>query len=281
MLPASSHPEGRVSAPELHGVAQTCLIPLGVRAEDAGRARPVLGDRRAREVAERIDADWKALRLPEASARAALVRAREIDRYVESFLAKGGKAVVVSIGSGLDTRIERLPTRPDAWFDLELPEVAALRRALIPDAQPATTLAGSFLEPGWLGAVRPRTEGARVLLIAEGVLNYIPAAALAMVLKETATALGSYMLIADVMSGFFATTARFLGALRKTGAGIAWGASSPDSCARLLGVQVTALHRYLRPGEPALGPSRHIYRLPVFRDMSRLLEADLGARGTA
>jgi O-methyltransferase involved in polyketide biosynthesis len=223
-----------------------------------------------------VDADWNALRLPAASARAALIRARAIDRLTDSFLSQGQRTVVVSIGSGLDTRVARLSARASVWFDLDLPEVAALRRALIPDTDLATTLAGSFLEPGWLQDVRPSVEGARVLLIAEGVLNYLPAPALASAMREVGATLGTCTLIADVMSSFFAGVAGFLGALRRSGASVAWGAGDSGSIERLLGVRVRGLHGYLRADDRALGTTRQMYRLPILRDMSRLLVAELG-----
>ncbi|MGE5361367.1 MAG: hypothetical protein ACM3NQ_20310 [Bacteroidales bacterium] len=94
----------------------------------------------------------------------------------------------------------------------------------------------------------------------------------------TCNVLGSCTLVADVMSKFFAEVARFLGALRTTRAEIGWGASSSESCARLLDVRVTALHHYLRADDPALGSARHLYLIPIFRNMSRLLEAELPAR---
>ncbi|MGC4118634.1 MAG: class I SAM-dependent methyltransferase [Myxococcales bacterium] len=204
-------------------------------------------------------------------------RSRSLDRRVEEFVAEGGETAVVSVGCGLDTRRTRLRSRPATWIDLDLPEVIALRRAIVSEADPAVvTIAGSFLEPAWLEVARPRLAGARILLVAEGVLNYLPAPELAAALKRTGEVLGACTLMADVMSRFFGGLARFMGAIRTTGAGIRWGASSAAQCERLLDVRTRSLEAYLRPDDPALGRSRGMYRVPLFREMSQLLVAELG-----
>ncbi len=46
------------TAPELGEVQETLLIPLYARACDAASRRPVLGDRRARELVDAIDYDF-------------------------------------------------------------------------------------------------------------------------------------------------------------------------------------------------------------------------------
>jgi O-methyltransferase involved in polyketide biosynthesis len=138
----------RIRTDALRGVAQTCLIPLGLRAADARSRSSVLNDRRAVEIAGKIEIDWDPLCIPEASACAALVRAREIDRWVLAFILEGGRTAVVSIGSGLDTWMTRLASRPDVWADIELPEVAALRKILVSDEGPARTISSSFLDTG-------------------------------------------------------------------------------------------------------------------------------------
>lgn len=62
-----------------------------------------------------------------------VLRTREFDRYARDFLTRHPVAVVVHIGCGLDCRFERVDNGTVAWYDLDLPEVIALRRKLIGD----------------------------------------------------------------------------------------------------------------------------------------------------
>ena len=42
------------------------------------------------------------------------------------------QAAVVHLGCGLDTRFERVDNGQVEWFDLDIPDVMALRESLIP-----------------------------------------------------------------------------------------------------------------------------------------------------
>ena len=96
------------------------------------------------------------------------------------------RSVVVHIGCGLDSRFERVAARDSRveWYDLDLPEVIALRRELLGDAGGRYhLLACSVLDDAWLETVsvqRPRP----ILLLAETVFVYFAEAqAKALVLK--------------------------------------------------------------------------------------------------
>ena len=58
------------------------------------------------------------------------MRVREFDRMARKFLEEHPGAVVVHIGCGLDTRFKRLEDLQVEWYDLDLPDVIALRRQL-------------------------------------------------------------------------------------------------------------------------------------------------------
>lgn len=67
------------------------------------------------------------------SMRGAVARALWFDRVVSAIIAANSDGPCLSIGSGLDDRPARigLPTIGIDWFDVEFPEVARLRTALI------------------------------------------------------------------------------------------------------------------------------------------------------
>jgi O-methyltransferase involved in polyketide biosynthesis len=88
-------------------------------------------------------------------------KSREFDRFAQDFLGRHPDAVVIHIGCGLDTRFERVSSDlPDngqvEWYDLDLPDVIDLRRALIGgEGGRYHLLAGSVLDDDWLEAVEP------------------------------------------------------------------------------------------------------------------------------
>jgi len=97
---------------------------------------------------------------------------REIDSIARDFLRRRGPACVVHLGCGLDARFDRVDDRQVEWYDLDVPEVIALRRELLGDDAPRYhLLAGSAFDQAWFSAVDAAAERA-FLFIAEGLFQY-------------------------------------------------------------------------------------------------------------
>ncbi len=155
---------------DLHGVAQTLLITLTARARDAESERPLLGDTDAAELASRLAADNTQCKMTWMSYYGILARAMTMDGEIRRWLHRHPGGVVVSLGSGLDTRFSRVDDGTVEWFDVDFPEVIAYRERLFAPHPRVTTVAGNMLERAWTYAIphdRP------LLIIAEGVVMYL------------------------------------------------------------------------------------------------------------
>jgi O-methyltransferase involved in polyketide biosynthesis len=156
-------------APELGDVQETLLIPLYGRACDAVSRRPVLSDRRARELVDAIDYDFT--RFGGSSLSGSVFRSSIFDGWVTRFLRDHPAGTVVELGTGLNTRFDRLDNGRVHWFDLDLPDAIALRRRFFSDGDRYRMLAGSVVDTEWVdmvGAAPPP-----YLFISEAVLIYL------------------------------------------------------------------------------------------------------------
>lgn len=61
------------------------------------------------------------------------MRARTFDDWVRKMLAICQNATVLHIGCGLDSRILRVGASGVLWYDLDFPEVIAMRKSIIPN----------------------------------------------------------------------------------------------------------------------------------------------------
>jgi len=170
--------------PDLKNVAATLLIPLYFRAQETQRPDARIKDAMAVSVVERLDYDFSRFQFEEHDHSSLVLRNRQFDWLTADFLARHPQAVVVHIGCGLDARFTRLDNGQVEWYDLELPEVVALRRQLIGEEGPRChLLALSVLDDAWIEMVaihRPRP----FLFLAEGVFTYFEEAQVkALVLK--------------------------------------------------------------------------------------------------
>jgi O-methyltransferase involved in polyketide biosynthesis len=158
--------------PDLHGVPETLLWTLHHRALEARRPDAVLHDPWAVELVARLDYPF-AERFGTGGhgvAQGQALRAAAFDRAIRAFLAERSGATVVALGEGLETQFERVDDGRVRWLGVDLPEVVALRRALLPDGPRHRSWAGSALEAGWMDEVDP---GADVLVTAQGLLMYL------------------------------------------------------------------------------------------------------------
>jgi O-methyltransferase involved in polyketide biosynthesis len=87
------------------------------------------------------------------------------------FLRKNDNAVVLNLGCGLDTRFVRIqPPGSVDWYDLDYPDVIALRREFYAMRPNYHMIASSVTETEWLNGL-PRHRP--VMVLAEGLLEYI------------------------------------------------------------------------------------------------------------
>jgi O-methyltransferase involved in polyketide biosynthesis len=158
---------------ELGPVQETLLIPLLGRAEETKKKRGLLRDEKAVEIVDRLEYDFGKWRRAK-SLVGTSIRTRMFDRYVERFLTDHPTSTIVELGCGLNTRFERVDNGRLRWFDLDLPDVIALRRRFFEDEPRRTMLACSVLDPEWMEPVA--ATGGPWLFVSEAVLIYLQAA---------------------------------------------------------------------------------------------------------
>jgi O-methyltransferase involved in polyketide biosynthesis len=156
----------------LDGVSETLLMTLYARARESQRPDAILKDDKAVAMVNRLNCDFSRLRMHRHDEIAIIMRMRKFDNYVRTFLARNRDGIVVHIGCGLDTRFERVDNGHVEWFDLDMPDVIALRQKLIEAAcDRYRLLATSVFDNGWFSEVeqyKPRS----IMFIAEGVFPY-------------------------------------------------------------------------------------------------------------
>jgi O-methyltransferase involved in polyketide biosynthesis len=156
---------------KLGDVQKTLLLPLWGRALETQKKEPLLKDKTAVEIIDKIDYDFSTItaNISEISQIGWIMRSLLIDGIIQGFLEKHPKATVVNIGSGLDTTFERIDNGLIHWYDLDLPDVIQLRKEFIRENDRRKFLSGSFLDDQWLDQLRIEDN---ILFMAAGVFYY-------------------------------------------------------------------------------------------------------------
>jgi O-methyltransferase involved in polyketide biosynthesis len=156
---------------DLGNVQKTMFLPMWGRAFESKKANPLLVDKTALEIIEKVDYDFSTLaqNLSELTQLAWILRSLAVDETIKKFLVKYPQATIVNLGCGLDTTFDRIDNGLLTWYDLDLPDVIALRKNFIQEAERRKFISSSFLDQGWLKEI---TVTENVLFIAAGVFYY-------------------------------------------------------------------------------------------------------------
>jgi O-methyltransferase involved in polyketide biosynthesis len=219
---------GRAIA-DLGSIEQTLLIPLAARAL-ARRLFPNQGfaDPAAEAIAARLACDLTSFEADRDMLRGLIERSLILDQLLRAFLNHHPEAQVLSLGSGLSTQFERLDNGQLHWVDVDLPEVAELRRALFPPHPRRRLVPASVIEAGWtsrLSDLRGPT-----FVVAEGLLMYLePAQVLQVALDLADVQRGAPVEFAyDYYCAQMVGQAWLNASLRRLGAEFRWGLACPE-----------------------------------------------------
>ncbi len=273
-----------MSEPTLHslsGVTETLLLPLCIRAVESQRPDALLKDERAVTIVRQMGVDPSRILadVAEETRGAVVLRSRQFDRYTSDFLARCPQAVVVHIGCGIDARFERVDNGQVEWYDLDLPDVIALRRTHIGgERERYHLLACSVLDSAWLDTLSAHRRRP-FLFLAEGVLMYFTEAqvkALALALQEH---FQGAQLVFDAFSPFFVWANNRRVAHTKIGVKAQWALKrgkdleSWGDGIRLL----DEWYPFTQP-EPRLAHLRWVRYIPLLGKTTRVFRYRLGER---
>ncbi|WP_197514298.1 class I SAM-dependent methyltransferase [Mycobacterium sp. E342] len=155
----------------LTGTQQTALVTLYGKALESRRPDSILGDREADRAVRRLDYDFSSLRMRDRDQQSSAVRSKAYDRRVKGYLDGHPACVVLHLGCGLDTRAYRVdPPATVDWYDIDLPDVIALRRKLFEQRPGLHVVGASVTDPELLDGI---TGDREVLVVAEGLTPYL------------------------------------------------------------------------------------------------------------
>ena len=156
---------------DLGNVQKTLFLPLWGRAHETTKTNPLLVDKTALEIIEKVDFDFSTItrNISELSQIAWIMRSLCVDRVIAGILDQHPKATIVNIGCGLDTTFDRVDNGHLFWYELDLPDVIELRRRFIEENDRRKTISTSFLEESWFKEI---SVGDKILFIAAGVFYY-------------------------------------------------------------------------------------------------------------
>lgn len=167
-----------ITLPEFTPAQESLFLTLGSRALDSRLPRPFLGDAMADEILTAVGYDLA--KFPQLTTKLldqrsrvfdAAVRAKKLDEMVRKFIVRHPDAIVLDLGAGLDGRMSRVePPSTVDWYDVDYPDVVALRRKLLPQRTNGHNIGADLTTSGWLADIpgdRP------TMIVADGLVLFL------------------------------------------------------------------------------------------------------------
>ncbi|HSN73640.1 MAG TPA: methyltransferase domain-containing protein [Anaerolineae bacterium] len=265
------------SGADLAGLQSTLLYPLYWRAVETQRSDAMICDHRAVELTQQIDFDFSRFdRVTSSQQVFTMMRTRQMDRWVRSFLTAHPGAVVVDIGCGLDARFERVDDGRVIWFDLDLSAVIALRRQFYAETARRRFIASSAFDLAWLDQI-PIEPGQPCLFVSEGVLLYFPEYEVRRLVLALRERFPESELIFDSAPWILTRAGWLHPALRALKQNVSWCMRAGDDLeAWHPAIRLLEDWHYFDQPEPRLGLARLGRFIPTFRTGYRVVRYRLG-----
>ncbi|KAI1331225.1 S-adenosyl-L-methionine-dependent methyltransferase [Xylariaceae sp. FL0255] len=235
-------PSGPVRA-ELNAVEQTMLLTLYMRARDAARPNPILGDPHAQKILNRVNLDDISPTLfpsDQRFERFMCTRGRGLDKWCQLFLDSHAEeaVTVLHLACGLDLRVMRIE-RPAGsrirWIEIDKPQVVNLRERLVPDPEQEKELewdyrliGASVVDESWMSEIpsdRP------LLLIAEGLFPYLTQQEITSLLRRLVDHVPSGWVATDTVGSLLTRFQHLHPLFKKTKIKLKWGVDDGNDIA--------------------------------------------------
>jgi methyltransferase (TIGR00027 family) len=170
----------------LSEVSQTAILVLTCRAVESEKNNHVFNDPMAGLCLERLLSisseeekkrilRWKSMYagIQARDRKARAMTASSFDRIANLFISDHPGCTVINLACGLDTRFWRIENEKCKYIELDLPGMIELKRELLKDHLSYELIGCSVLDTSWIDQVTSKGNS-NFLLLAEGLLYYLP-----------------------------------------------------------------------------------------------------------
>lgn len=223
----------------MDNVNKTLYIPLYGKAY-VSRKEIILHDPKAEEI-------WSAEGFPlKGKSRSKWLayymgmRSAVFDLWLVKTMQEYPEAVILHLGCGMDSRIDRVGTRGHLWFDVDFPDVITERRRYYPETEAYRMIPSDIRESRWLETI----PGGTAIIMAEGVSMYLQPEQLRAVVRNLKAHFSKTHILMDFYTEFAAKASRRRNPINDVGVTQVYGWDDPTA----LGIPFVKEHN-MTPGD--------------------------------
>ena len=154
------------------------------------------------------------------------VRSAVFDEWLKQKMADAPDAMVIHIGCGMDSRIMRVGTENQKWYDVDFSEVIEERKHYYAETNTYKMIAGDARNCGWLMAI-PEKKSAIVVM--EGVSMYLTVDEMRNLTDNLCAYFESIALLVDAYTSFAAKMSKRRNPVNDVGVTEVYGIDEPQA----------------------------------------------------
>lgn len=210
-----------------NGVSKTLFIPLYGRSF-VSKKGIILKDKKAEEVWDKEKFELKGKAKSKWLAYSMSMRSRVFDDWVKEKMIENSNAIVLHLGCGLDSRVERVNSR-NLWFDLDYPSVIEVRKKYFSETKFYKMIDSDITLFDWVQAV---PKGKNAIVIMEGLSIYLTESKLEWLIYMLSEHFDKVSLLVDVYTPLAAKLTKWKNPINSVGVTKVYGVESVEKLAQ-------------------------------------------------
>lgn len=222
----------------MNNVNKTLYIPLYGKAYVSWK-NVIMQDKRAEEIWEQEGFALKGKSASKWLAYYMAMRAAVYDEWVKQQLENNPDCVVLHVGCGMDSRVERINAKDTMWYDMDFPEVIGERRKYYTETEHYRMVAADMRSGEWKKYIAGKQN---VIVLMEGVSMYFKPEELTELLSAFVQHFAAVHLLMDCYSVRAAKLSKYKNPINDVGVTEVYGYDEPQVLARASGLVFEKAH---------------------------------------
>lgn len=224
-------------------VNKTLYIPLYGKAY-VSKKNIILRDKKAEEIWEKEAFTLKGKSRSKWLAYYMAIRAAVYDDWVQQNMIENPDAVVLHIGCGLDSRVERISAKGMPWYDIDFPEVMKERRKYYVQSDCYDMLPVDMRTDEWKTYI---SAGQDAIILMEGVSMYFKPEELTYLLSNLAQHFNNVKILMDCYTTRAAIASKYKNPINDVGVKAVYGYDDAKKLALSAGLTFVKEHNMTPP----------------------------------
>lgn len=207
----------------MNGINKTLYIPLYGKAS-VSKKGIILNDTKAEEIWKKEGFELRGKSKSKWLTYYMAMRAKVFDDWTKTQLQTYSNAIVLHIGCGMDSRIERIGNIKNLWYDIDFPQVIEERKKYYSESDSYKMFCADASKTEWLSEL-PKAENAIVIM--EGISMYLSTKQLSQLFIALQKQYKKINLLADFYTIFGAKASKYKNPINDVGVTSVSGLDEP------------------------------------------------------